>query len=199
MEVTLQQRTESEKVLLGGNISTSYHTQQTYLIPYDVLDARDMRGFAINYMTSRFMIATSEFKPATAESCFEILRTKMPNSNTVDICCKVLLLESITLGQFETLKQEFSSEFPQFYESSQTKYLLFHLLMDRIVRYTYTREDILYYGKSVFDRNLVHMFYWYDPRNNIANWGDVFGPIAVQKLSRGVKIERVRDFQKNFF
>ena len=104
--------------------------------------------------------------------------------------------ENISKSIFILLKQEFLSEFPHYYESSQTRYVLFHLLMNRIVRYTYSRHDILSYGKKVFDTKLVHMFYWYDSKSKFANWGDVFGPFAVEKLSPQMKVVQVVDFQR---
>ena len=147
------------------------------------MEAELMRKFAINYLYSRFKL-TSKFLPSSFESCVEAIEPVMAKS-VVNISCQVLLLRALSEKDIQLFKRDFSSEFPHHYELSEIKFVLFHLLMDRIVRYSHSKEDILSFGKSIIDKGVVHMYYWFGSgRDRFGNWGDILGPVIVQKLSR---------------
>ena len=141
-----------------------------------------MRGFAINYLKSRFRLSSIRHKLPTFELCVQLFKGKL-SDDIVNTSCNILLLKTITPNETEMFQNDFSSEWPQYWESLQTKNVLFHLLMNRIVRYTHTQRDILLHGRTIFDQKFIYMYYWYKPMTKLANWGDILGPVLVQQLS----------------
>ena len=116
------------------------------------------------------------------QSCKQGLEEKT-NLKLVLLTCKVLLLQNISDPELQLFKSLFAVNFPTFVENSQLKFVLFHLLMNRIVRYTFDKKDFKRLGSSLIDKNSVRMFYWYNPQDKFMNWGDILGPVIVEKLS----------------
>ena len=139
-----------------------------------------MKKYAKNYFQTRFRFTMKNFTSPNLESC-RSEHKDIFSEIYLNVTCKALLLQNLSETEFSLLKSIFVSQFPQFYSKSQIRYVVFHLVLNHIVRYSFQQGDIKSIGNYTLFKEGFNL-YFFNP-GNLHNWGDVLGPVLVSKLS----------------
>ena len=160
----------------------------------NIIDSNTARVFAVNYLRSRFRIQDRNFKEPSLQWCMDTMKQKM-DSNLVAVTCNVLLLRQIDDKRLEAFTSQFKDKFPEVLEKRQLKFVLFHLLMDHIVRYTFSTDSLTAWSRKQARYSSFYMYFWYNPAEKLMNWGDILGPVFVSKMSKFKVIQVTKKIQ----
>ena len=155
-----------------------------------------MKKYAVNYFKTRFRLTIKNFESPTLDSCRNEFVNNLPNA-FLDITCKALLLQNLSETDFNLFKSNFISQFPQFYSKSQIRYFVFHTIVNSLVRYSFSQQEIKTLGDEIFSEDGFEI-YFYNP-GTLNNWGDILGPVLVSKLSNFDALKSAKNQNSSLF